>query len=126
MTRFRASAILLLCIALLVVRGTGLGMHVHLCFDGSEPPVALHVAADAVDHQHPGIGPLHEDVDVSLVGDMLGKIVKATLNLPVLLLACVLLLFSRTTAPMLQRAGFAVPIRPSARHIRPPLRAPPL
>lgn len=126
MTRFRVPAILLLCLALLVVRGLGLGMHVHLCFDGSEPPASLHMAADAVDPSHPETGPLHEDVDVSLVGDMLGKIAKTALNLPVLLLVCALLLFSRTKAPTLQWAHFAVPVRPIAHHIRPPLRAPPL
>lgn len=125
MTRFRASAILLLCIALLVVRGMGLGMHVHFCFDGSEPPVALHIAADTVDHEHQGIEPIHDDFDVSVVGDAVGKIAKATLNLPVLLLACALLLFSRTTPPTLLWAGLAAPIRSGARYIRPPLRAPP-
>ena len=125
MTRFRASATLLLCIALLVVRGTGLGMHVHLCFDGSEPPVALHLAADTVDHQHQGIEPVHDDFDLSVVGDVIGKIAKATLNLPLLLLACARLLFSRATPPPIPWAGPAAPIRSTARYIRPPLRAPP-
>jgi hypothetical protein len=64
-----ALLIALLCGVLLLTRLGG--THLHLCFDGSEPPISLHVA-DAGDH-HPGESAPHADQDVALGADLLVK-----------------------------------------------------
>lgn len=125
MTRFRAPAILLLCLALLAVRGVGQGIHLHLCFDGSEPAAALHISDAEPHHQELGNGPLHDDIDLSLVDDALGKIVKAHLDLPVLLAVCALLLLLPRTRAVIPRPAAILRFVAEPRFTRPPSRAPP-
>jgi hypothetical protein len=64
-------AIALLCAALVASRLTG--AHFHLCADGSEPPMALHVI-DTVEHHHGELADVaHEDMDVDAGTDYLSK-----------------------------------------------------
>jgi hypothetical protein len=114
--------IVLLCAALLASRIAG--AHLHLCLDGSEPPVALHVA-DGGEHHAENSGESHADQDVTLGGDYLSK--KSGQVDPGLLALCLaLLLFF---LPRL-RAGIPdhlAPARPRAARINglPPTRGPP-
>lgn len=123
MTRTAPHVVLLtlLCVALLLARVGG--AHLHLCFDGSEPPASLHF--NEVNHQaEHHTDSAHDDLDVSAVGDTITKSGLLNLDLPALLF--VVLLLSLTTAQgrlafaPRRQAGVAVPP-----FLRPPLRGPP-
>lgn len=118
----RAWLLTLVCAAMLFARLGG--AHLHLCFDGSEPPASLHVTdsghyADHHDRE------AHDDRDVSLLGDALIKSDKPGLDLPLLLAAfwLVVLLFARPRMVPADSPQVAVS---SPRFFRPPLRGPPL
>jgi hypothetical protein len=101
------------------------GAHLHLCFDGSEPPLTLHTADSAhVDH-HAGDSSHHEDMDVEPLGDLLAKsaqlVMLAVLAAAILLLA---LLAPPWRLVTMDRESLRIP-RPPPRFLRPPLRAPP-
>ena len=127
--------IAILCIAVVVLRVGG--PHLHLCFDGSEPPVTLHVT-DFGDH-HAGSHHAddshaetlladfaHEDQDVGVGSDLVSKKLSGDADVAVLALLCALLLFliprqlGTTFAWLIPVAG------PDRSHLRPPLRGPPL
>lgn len=116
--------IALLCLALVVVRANG--AHLHLCFDGTEPPVSLHMADAGQHHENSGTGETHQDADVPVAGDALAKIFKLKLgDLPLILLAAAILLsllLSPDRPIALRRIGIA-PL--TLRGLRPPLRGPP-
>lgn len=123
---FARTCITLLCITVLVMRVGG--AHLHLCLDGSEPSVSVHLTDDAgLDDSHAGVGQAHHDQDVSLSGEVLAKKMDAALQLPALFAALVLLfvvpLVLVRVAPR-DRTSLIHPI-PIFR-IRPPLRAPPV
>jgi hypothetical protein len=75
----------LAAVAVLVAGVTNAHSHVHYCFDGSEPPAAVHLA-DAIDHHHAvpgdaGEAPLgdgieHDDLDLDLPNQAIAKAVK--------------------------------------------------
>jgi hypothetical protein len=120
----------LLCAAFVALRVAG--AHLHLCFDGSEPPVSLHVAdagahhAADDDHAHvaePVSG--HVDRDVVMNGDFVAKKPAGDLLLPFLILAFALALY--TLAPRLGPIpDYRSPVPlPSRARLRPPLRGPP-
>lgn len=119
--RYRLSLILLLCTALLAVRTVG--DHLHLCFDGSEPPVTLHGVDGDFDHQSPSVAGGHHDVDVDLFHATLAKNTPdvAITGLPSIALPLL------APAGWVQRIGPPeTPVLPSPiRHFRPPLRGPP-
>ena len=113
----------LLCVMLLVVRVGG--AHLHLCFDGGEPPVSLHLMDNGVHHGAPGMDAAHQDADIAVAGEVLAKFAKLGLDLPVLLLAA-LLVWSLLQAPRQPAPGYRNPLSVStARTLRPPLRGPP-
>lgn len=61
----RLTTVTLLSVALPLVWVAG--AHLHLCFDGLEPPVALHHLADGGNHvQHHGPEKQHSDADLDL------------------------------------------------------------
>lgn len=106
------------------------GAHLHLCLDGSEPPVSLHLtdAHHHADHHggHHASGESHSDLDVPLAGDLLSKPAKLGLDLPIIVLAA---LWLALLARPLERLRPRDPPRrfASSRHLRlPPLRGPPL
>ncbi len=117
------------CVLLLAVLAFGFGRltgaHLHLCFDGSEPPLTLHAGDSAhVDH-HAG-ETHHEDMDVEPLGDLLAKsaqvLMLAVLSATILLLA---LLAPPRRLMAGDRESLRLPRSPP-RFLRPPLRAPPI
>lgn len=110
------------CLILARVNGT----HLHLCFDGSEPRSSIHLASDAEADLHLGAHSPHEDLDVSVVGNVLVKQDAAGIDLlPVLVAALVLLLLIQTTAVRVPLARYAPRAPTSLFELRPPSRGPP-
>ncbi|MGE3530881.1 MAG: hypothetical protein AB7I12_03735 [Steroidobacteraceae bacterium] len=110
-----------LLVALLATRVGG--AHLHLCFDGQEPPASVQLGHPDLDVFHQS----HEDKDINLFGNVLIKNVGSTFDLPFLLAAAVLLFvvgalkganysrnLDRTNIP----SSFGL-------YLRPPLRGPP-
>jgi hypothetical protein len=103
------------------------GLHAHLCMDGSEPPLSIHVSDSGMHHlDEAAAGEKHADRDMPIASDVLVK--KPTGDFDVSLVAafCALLLFLLARP----RELFAFPSPPalgrSARtRLRPPLRGPP-
>lgn len=114
-----------LCLALLLIRVSG--VHLHLCLDGSEPPVSYHVADSGVHHQDEhGAGESHSDRDMPVAKDAVVKKSSAASDALLLLVALALLLF--LLPPSRQRRLAALPAAPPRRGfvwLRPPLRGPP-
>ncbi len=113
----------LLCVAVLVMRMGG--AHLHLCFDGSEPPASVHLTDDA-HHEGAGASGVHDDVDVSLLSVAVGQKPGGSIELPALF-AAILILISVPlvggAAPPRGRTLFPIP-SPIFR-FQPPLRGPP-
>ncbi len=114
----------LLAIALLLVRvGEA---HLHLCLDGQQRAVAMHVE-DAPTHSGAEVSSSggHNDVDVDLsVAPWVKKI--GVDEMPVIVFASILLaLLLPITRSTSRPAQFLVPFLPTAFSLRPPLRGPP-
>ena len=114
-------------VVLLAVLVTRLaGVHLHLCFDGQEPPATVHAGEHADPSEHL-FDEQHSDKDVDVLGTMLFKKAGGSIDLPVLLAACIVLLFllqpARGQWPFAAFYRFFAlqPVR-----LRPPLRGPPL
>lgn len=116
-------------LTVLIVAGLALlfaqwaGAHLHLCLDGTEPPMSVHVAGGE-DHRA-GHGQEHEDLDLTLPGAALLKAAKLLPELPPLLVLCVVLLLAWSAprpAPVIRAAA---PCPSPSCHLRPPLRGPP-
>jgi hypothetical protein len=102
------------------------GAHLHLCFDGSEPPATFHPLEDGSAHEDPATG-LHNDEDVSLQGFALAKKHDGALDLPVALTVAALIIRMPVTAPVpVVETDVATPIPLRVTRILPPLRAPPV
>ncbi len=115
---------LILWLALTFVGAQLMGAHLHLCFDGSEPPATLHVA-DTDHHADHHTSDAHDDLDVSAFGEAIAKLGQLQLDLPVILLAVLLLpllLGGRHGLPAERPRPFVSP----PLFLRPPLRGPPL
>ena len=114
-----------LCLALLVLRVGG--VHLHLCFDGSEPPISYHVADSGMHHLDENeAGDTHSDREMALGEDLLlKKSAKAQDSLPFLFaFALLLFLLPRSSGPRPRTAD--PPLRqPALSWLRPPLRGPP-
>jgi hypothetical protein len=100
--------------------------HVHYCFDGKEPPAAVHlVDSTAHDHEVPGHDPSgdHDDLDVDLPNQAIGKVCShdAPAILPVLAWTV------GVDAPVgtVRIAPDASQPAPDPPYYRPPSRAPP-
>ena len=99
--------------------------HVHYCFDGQEPPAAVHLA-DSTDHDHelPGHdgGTEHDDLDLDLPNQALAKAVKH--DLPAIVAVA-----WGTSVDSLPGGALAesidTPAAPNPRYALPQLRAPP-
>jgi hypothetical protein len=112
-------------VGVLVAGITNAHAHIHLCFDGHEPPAALHLAGDD-DHDrgHDLDDPdCSGDVDVDLQNQAVAKTVKHdsfAIDPPVLRT----LAFEDVSASPLPVTG-QLPPRPPPLYTHPPLRAPP-
>lgn len=108
----------LLCVLLIGVRISG--AHWHLCFDHTEPPLALHVGD--IDEHDTVSDTLHQDTDLKLVDDGLIKSLNGGMDGAMLLalIACIWLL------PLRIRLDSIPPYRAPAFSNAPrPLHAPP-
>lgn len=115
--------LLTLLLAALLVARLG-GAHMHLCFDGSEPPASLHFS-DTDHHDDHHADEAHEDVDVSLMAEAAAKLGKLSLDLP-LLLAAALAIFGLWLTVKWPLLPYPLPWAVSDPHsLRPPLRGPP-
>ncbi len=101
------------------------GMHLHLCLDGQESATEVHWADAGVHNDEEHVSQTHDDRDLNF-GEVVGKTTKGFGDLPLAVLAAVLLLFlipvsrERTS----RREEVVVPLGPS--FFLPPLRGPPL
>lgn len=115
--------LLLLCIFMVTMRVGG--AHLHLCFDGSEPPTTLHMANDIGFH-HPN-DRSHSDVDVSVADDTLVKKADLSFDSPTLIAALFLVAsFLPFVAASRPRFDSFLPVFAHRAHLRPLLRGPPL
>jgi hypothetical protein len=121
--------IALLCVAVIVLRIGG--AHLHLCFDGGEPPISMHLGDSGVHHadeaaSHESAGDGHADRDVGIGADALVKKPSGSLEIPVLAV-----LFGLLLSYVVRRRDvlpdFTPPLQlsPVRAHLRPPLRGPP-
>lgn len=120
-----AMGLWILAIALVAMRMSG--VHVHLCSDGQEAPVSVHLLDGSLHH---GTGTSegaeqHEDKDVNVFGAALFK--KSDVGgdlLPGAFIFILLLLLphARSFFPILRAS--ALPVGPTA-YFTPPLRGPP-
>ena len=113
--------ILFVSVALLATRIAG--SHLHLYFDGSEPPVSFH-SLDLSDH-HDEDTFEHNDQDVSLPSATLAKIATAYLDAFIVTALTILILplLGSSVLPRKRTASFLP--RLLLFFLRPPLRGPP-
>lgn len=115
------SCLLVLCMALLITRVAG--NHLHLCFDGSEPPVSFHTM-DVPNH-HGDDELEHDDKDIALPQMTLAKVISFLLDFAVVAALLIGLLDLVTQQRI--RPEFLVrdPEHSILHFLRPPLRGPP-
>ena len=99
--------------------------HVHYCFDGQEPPAAVHLV-DSLDHDHevPGHsdGDEHDDLDVDVSNQALSKACKH--DLPAITSHVGTSSFEALPRNAIVCA-IGLPPTPNPRYLHPQLRAPP-
>lgn len=117
--------IVTLCVAVAVLRVAGL--HLHLCMDGSEPPISMHFEDAGVHHlDEASAGDAHTDRDLTVAADVVVKKPIDTLDLSLLgaFYALLLYLLARPReCPAF--VPLSVPVRSARTRLRPPLRGPP-
>lgn len=107
---------------LMFLLASGLGLHVHLCFDGQELPASVHAAGTGhLDHP---VDEVHEDVDLEPMDNLLAKSF-AKLDLSALALFAVLLFLLSPQRDRVASREYACAPRAAVRRWRPPPRAPP-
>ena len=111
----------LACVA--VLAGRIGGAHLHLCFDGSEPPASLHFNESGHPDDH-HLDSAHDDLDISAIGEAIAKAGKVSLDLPALLFfAFLLCLLAPSQGRLLLHRSPPRVATPA--FLRPPLRGPP-
>jgi hypothetical protein len=120
---FRQRLVLLLCGLTLLLQICG--AHLHLCFDGQEPPVTLHLLDSGAEHVDVGASAPHHDENVAAESSALRKTFALDLGILPALLALFTLgsLRPRLILPLARRRG-ALIFR-SIFDLLPPLRGPP-
>jgi len=120
-----ARVLLFLACALLITARIS-GAHLHLCFDGNEPSSSLHLVEDGDADLHFGAHSSHEDLDVSLVGNLLVKQDSAGVDLlPILVAAAIVLGVVRLASSKSLYRRLTVLFRTPVFDLRPPPRGPP-
>ena len=112
--------------ALVFAGFTNAHSHVHYCFDGSEPPAAVHIADNTAHHHeapgHSDDGTDHDDLDVDVPNQALAKAVKYDLPaMPVV--AWTINVDALPGATLADSVD--TPPQPNPRYALPQLRAPP-
>lgn len=113
-------------LAVLFAGLTNAHSHVHYCFDGQEPPAAVHLV-DGTDHEHeiPGHhddGGEHDDLDLDVPNQALAKSCKHDLP-AIVALAWAAPLESLPGGAL--AVGVDIPPAPDPHYTLPPSRAPP-
>jgi len=113
------------CVAMVALRVGGL--HVHMCFDGSEPPMSFHVEDSGIHHvDEVATGDAHADRDLAIASDLVVKKPFADSDLSLLVAFGALLLFLLARPrELLPCSSPPVRIRSTRIRLRPPLRGPP-
>jgi hypothetical protein len=102
------------------------GAHLHLCFDGSEPPATFHPVEDGSAHDYTDAGVAHNDKDVRLQGSALAKKHDAAFDLAAAFTPAALIVRMPVSVPVLAfDTDVATPIPLRVARVLPPLRAPP-
>ncbi len=98
------------------------GAHGHLCFDGQEPPMSIHMDTLG-EHPDHASDEQHVDANIDLSQPLLAKLTK--IDLPLLIAAALLLamLFEKIT---LVTSRYSPSYFSRSASLRPPLRAPPV
>jgi hypothetical protein len=97
-------------------------VHAHVCFDGQEPPVSIHLQmVDGHDDHHPQ--EVHDDQDIELQQWVIAKITKLDFFLPLLIAVTLLLLLITAFKPFFIYSNFYLQ---SPSGLRPSVRAPPV
>lgn len=99
------------------------GAYAHLCFDGQEPPLSMHLQLQHMDELEHHPDEVHQDIDVEFLQSVIAKLHKIDLGL-VLLAVLTLLLVPRPRT--IATAAYRVVLPSRTPHTWPPLRAPPL
>lgn len=103
------------------------GAHLHLCFDGGEPPATFHAVEDGSAHDHEAATSEHNDKDVSLQDAALAKKQDGAFDLPAALTITAFVLRLPVTAPVPAfDTDVATPPPLRVTRVLPPLRAPPV
>jgi hypothetical protein len=117
------SVLFALCTLLLCAQVTG--AHLHLCFDGQEPPVQLHLLDTGEIHHDTGFSLPHSDEDIALSDGSSARAKPLHFDLPPALVAAI-------TFDLRPAMAFATARRPAlASHpavrieLPPPARGPP-
>ena len=99
------------------------GAHGHLCFDGQEPPISVHMEMMAEHADHHAADEQHVDADVDLSQPLLAKLTK--IDLPLLIAAALLLAmwFEKISIVV---SNYSPTYSSRLTGLRPPLRAPPV
>jgi hypothetical protein len=112
-------------LAVLFAGLTNAHSHVHYCFDGQEPPAAVHLV-DSTDHDHevPGHddGADHDDLDLDVPNQALAKAVKH--DVPAIVAVAWATAVDSLPGGALGES-VDVPAAPNPRYALPQLRAPP-
>ncbi len=115
------SMLALLCLLLMRIGAP----HLHLCFDGTEPPVSVHVYDGSGHHDEPALDLMHDDLDVVLGTELLTKSSPSEQDQPLVFLVAALLfaiLWVLCQILVLPPRRFRVT---AISHLRPLLRGPP-
>lgn len=127
MWRFRRSARLLVwAVVLTVLTVRASDTHLHLCFDGQEPPTSVHFADGSVHHDEHHDGQDHADKDVDPFVGTLAKTGDADADVALVasvIALAILLPAIRDVPPM--RSDLHVRAAGPPFYLRPPLRGPP-
>ncbi len=103
------------------------GAHLHLCFDGMEPPATFHALEDGSAHDFPAATGTHNDKDVSLQSAALAKKHDGARDLSAPLSLAAIIIRMPVTVPVPAfDTDVATPQPLRGSRILPPLRAPPV
>jgi len=120
-SRIQSVVFALLCAVVLLPRMAG--PHLHLCLDGSAPPVTFHISEHSGDALVAGVDEAHQDQTVDVSHPVLGKVWPPGLDGVLFLVVAALMLI--TGGHFLAPAPRLSIVPRSLLFLRPPLRGPP-